>query len=349
MLTKTSMATPHVTGIAALIKKLHPDWSTTAIKSAIMTTASNNNATSPLDNEGMPIRDSDKISDANPFAYGHTGRATLNRMRQWILGMWLEIQSFSDDESYGSIPKKLKEACDNKQDMTFKCNSEKLSPRDDKHGHGTHTLSTAKGNIVPFASWGGLANGTAKGMAPKRGSDDIDMMAAIDDDVDIINYSQGYSSSSGYFDDAAGIATFHAMKNGILTIAGAGNSGPNPGIVGNNYPWVLSVGASTTDRVFSAHVLLGKHQKLKVLTDELVTSSDEKTPLLNLCGRNTEESNQSSSGYAEVVFFALVEGLIDDKLISDREQLKKFLKDLGEKKMGIWSKVHATCSSVAEN
>uniref|UniRef100_A0A803NDG6 Peptidase S8/S53 domain-containing protein n=1 Tax=Chenopodium quinoa TaxID=63459 RepID=A0A803NDG6_CHEQI len=148
-------------------KELHPDWSTTAIKSAIMTTASNNNATSPLDNEGMPIRDSDKISDANPFAYGHTGRATLNRMRQWILG-----------------------------------------------------------------------------------SDDIDMMAAIDDDVDIINYSQGYSSSSGYFDDAAGIATFHAMKNGILTIAGAGNSGPNPGIVGNNYPWVLSVGASTTDRVF---------------------------------------------------------------------------------------------------
>uniref|UniRef100_A0A803MWN7 Peptidase S8/S53 domain-containing protein n=1 Tax=Chenopodium quinoa TaxID=63459 RepID=A0A803MWN7_CHEQI len=57
------------------------------------------------------------------------------------------------------------------------------------------------------------------------------MMAAIDDDVDIINYSQGYSSSSGYFDDAAGIATFHAMKNGILTIAGAGNSGPNPGLL----------------------------------------------------------------------------------------------------------------------
>ncbi|XP_021745086.1 uncharacterized protein LOC110711025 [Chenopodium quinoa] len=86
-----------------------------------------------------------------------------------------------------------------------------------------------------------------------------------------------------------------------------------------------------------------------VLTDELVTSSDEKTSFLNLCGRNTEESNQSSSGYAEVVFFALVEGLIDDKLISDSEQLKKFLKDLSEKKMGIWSKVHATCSSVAEN
>ncbi|XP_020263237.1 subtilisin-like protease SBT1.4 [Asparagus officinalis] len=47
----TSMATPHVSGIAALIKSLHPDWSPAVIRSAIITSSDN------LDREGNIIKD----------------------------------------------------------------------------------------------------------------------------------------------------------------------------------------------------------------------------------------------------------------------------------------------------
>ncbi|CAA6666753.1 unnamed protein product [Spirodela intermedia] len=61
----TSMATPHVSGIVALLKSLYPTWSPAAIKSAILTTAS------VVDKDGVPIvAEGIPRKLADPFDYG---------------------------------------------------------------------------------------------------------------------------------------------------------------------------------------------------------------------------------------------------------------------------------------
>ncbi|XP_059449904.1 subtilisin-like protease SBT5.3 [Corylus avellana] len=59
----TSMSCPHVSGIAGLLKTLHPTWSPAAIMSAIMTTAKTQ------DNSREPLLNA-SYSKATPFSYG---------------------------------------------------------------------------------------------------------------------------------------------------------------------------------------------------------------------------------------------------------------------------------------
>lgn len=61
----TSMACPHASGIAALVRSVHPKWSPAAIKSAIMTTAD------VTDHSGNPIMDGDKPAGVFAIGAGH--------------------------------------------------------------------------------------------------------------------------------------------------------------------------------------------------------------------------------------------------------------------------------------
>ncbi|XP_030486733.1 subtilisin-like protease SBT5.4 [Cannabis sativa] len=247
-------------------------------------------------------------------------------------GVWPKSQSFND-KGYGPIPGKWRGICQKSRTNTdgFFCNRKLIGARYfnkgyeayagnlnssyksalDHDGHGTHTLSTAGGNFVAGASVYGSGNGTAKGGSPmarvatykvcwppidEGECFDADIMAAMDhainDRVDVISISLG-GDPADYFDDGIAVATFHAVKHGIVVVTSAGNSGPDPGSVSNVAPWLITVGASTLDREFQAFVELQNGLRLKGTSLSVPLPEDKFYPLIN--GAQATASNATDS------------------------------------------------------
>ncbi|PRQ48004.1 putative tripeptidyl-peptidase II [Rosa chinensis] len=212
-------------------------------------------------------------------------------------GVWPESESFND-EGMTQIPSRWKGKCESgTQFSSSLCNKKLIGARfyykgfiaenpdlnismksaRDTNGHGTHTSSIAAGNYVKGASYFGYATGTAVGVAPRAriamykvgwygeisGSD---VIAAVDqsiqDGVDILSLSLGYSLDEYLYHDIIAIATFAAMNKGIFVAVAAGNDGPGYGTLVNGAPWAVIVGAGTIDRQLGGILTLGNGMKI---------------------------------------------------------------------------------------
>jgi len=155
------------------------------------------------------------------------------------------------------------EFCNNKLIGAYNF-AEGIDTPEDDEGHGTHVASTAAGNTLHFDL--GSGNGfELTGVAPRANiisyrisdaegnANGADVVAAIEqavnDGVDIINYSFG-SGSFNPWGISSSIAYKNARAAGIVVVTSAGNDGPNPDTIGSpgDAPWITSVAASTHDR-----------------------------------------------------------------------------------------------------
>ncbi|CAN1188923.1 Subtilisin-like protease SBT4.14 [Linum perenne] len=275
-----------------------------------------------------------------------TAKRNLKMEKNIVVGLLdtgITPQSISfKDYGFGPPPKKWKGTCGHHYANFSGCNnklvgaryfkldgnpdpSDILSPID-VDGHGTHTSSTLAGNVVPGASLFGLAKGSARGAVPgariamykvcwvSSGCSDMDLLAgfeaAIHDGVDVISISIG-GVSPDYVSDVLAIGAFHATKNGILTVASAGNDGPNPASVRNHAPWMLTVAASGIDRTFRSKVHLGNGKLVSGTGVSLFEPKQNLYPLVSGFDAAIDDDSKETARFC-------IEGSLDRKKVNGK-------------------------------
>ena len=155
--------------------------------------------------------------------------------RQWrLLGQYNAIYDQMDGSRFNAVPT-------------------------DDNGHGTHVtsviLSSAEttkpvkyNGIAPYANYLSIkafdADGASSYLDVIRG---VDWVVANKDayNIRILNCSFSALPQSPYWDDPLNQAIMRAWQAGIVVVAAAGNTGPDPMTVGvpGNVPYVITVGA----------------------------------------------------------------------------------------------------------
>ena len=163
----------------------------------------------------------------------------------------------------------------------------------DSDGHGTHTSSTAAGDVVTNAPIFGVNRGPISGVAPgawvseykvcgPQGCYSSDSAAAVQqavlDGVDVINFSIGGGTNP--YSDPVELAFLDAYAAGVTVAASAGNDGPTAATTGHNSPWVITVAASTQAREFQSTLTLTDGSASTVLTGSSITAGAGPAPIV---------------------------------------------------------------------
>jgi subtilisin family serine protease len=157
---------------------------------------------------------------------------------------------------------------------------------EDEDDHGSHTASTAAGNILNQATVHGFEFGAISGVAPHANIIAYDACGfitpdgysagcpggalynaigqAISDGVDVLNYS--LAGGSDPWNDPFEQLFLLARDYGMIVSASAGNDGPTVSTVSHVSPWVLSTAATSHNR--------GIHKSLTNISDGSSTLPD---------------------------------------------------------------------------
>uniref|UniRef100_A0A0D3FS33 Subtilisin-like protease n=1 Tax=Oryza barthii TaxID=65489 RepID=A0A0D3FS33_9ORYZ len=198
--------------------------------------------------------------------------------------------------------------------------NEVLSPRD-VEGHGTHTASTAGGNIVHNVSFLGLAAGTVRGGAPRArlaiykacwsgyGCSGATVLKAMDDavydGVDVLSLSIGGTKED--------VGTLHVVANGISVVYAGGNDGPIAQTVENQSPWLVTVAATTMDRSFPVVITLGNGEKLVAQSFVLLETASQFSEIQKYTDEECNANNIMNSTVKGKIAFCFMGEMLNNK------------------------------------